>query len=287
MRLPDNALVELEAAWTLAAVYSASPARRDGIGAPDGTYDFDLELPTGASIALEVTTATAPMLASFWHEVHRRDWSDVYLRRDWTVTLVAMSSSRPVASVKQFQREGIPLLRAIEADLSDAGIWVLGQDDAQLTDQGMAAANELRSMGVDNANALTAMGAQNRGGTVAVGAVVDAAATMSMVNNVLEDALADNADKLRRSATTERHLFIVVNDLSLQAFIAAATYSMPRATCALPDGINRVWLAPWLSGPNLQSRFGSLWFVDDEQPWRTTPVPAVRDYSSRCTLQCA
>ena len=99
------------------------------------------------------------------------------------------------------------------------------------------------------------------------------------MNEVLRDAVEANADKLRRSRTTERQLFIVVNDASLSAFVEAATYSMPQILCSLPDGIDRVWLAPWLAGPDPESKFGSLWYVVDGQAWRSMPVPAVRSYA--------
>jgi hypothetical protein len=62
MQPPDpsiSRLLELEAAHLVAAVLDSQPKSRDqrGPGATDGMHDFDVNLPGGDVIALEVTTA--------------------------------------------------------------------------------------------------------------------------------------------------------------------------------------------------------------------------------------
>jgi len=59
MSVPFQRLMELEAAHLVAQILQGQAKSRDmrGPGAIDGTHDFDLALPDGRVVALEVTTA--------------------------------------------------------------------------------------------------------------------------------------------------------------------------------------------------------------------------------------
>ena len=59
MSVPFKRLMELEAAHLAAQVLQGHAKSRDvrGPGAIDGTHDFDVALPDGRVVALEVTTA--------------------------------------------------------------------------------------------------------------------------------------------------------------------------------------------------------------------------------------
>jgi hypothetical protein len=64
-REPDA--FELRAGEIVAALLMGQAVSRDGLGAPDGMHDYDVDLVDGRRVALEVTTATDSDLESLHH----------------------------------------------------------------------------------------------------------------------------------------------------------------------------------------------------------------------------
>ena len=63
------------AAEVVAELLSGSCEPRDGMGAPEGMHDFDVELPDGGRVALEVTTIADHDVVGFHEALADADWA--------------------------------------------------------------------------------------------------------------------------------------------------------------------------------------------------------------------
>jgi len=58
------------------------------------------------------------------------------------------------------------------------------------------------------------------------------------------------------------------------------TFSLPDAAPELPEVIDQVWVALWISGVNPQTNIFSLWHVAAGGQWKILQLPAVRRYAT-------
>ncbi len=202
---------------------------RDIPGAPDATYDFDICLPDGRNIALEVTSAADPELLSM-RAAQGRVWKAPSLSADWWISFAGGS---PV-NIKS-------MLKGLEAHLK-----VLEEHGVTEVSK-YSPASGRRSSAVTEATSqilagrITAARSWNRPapGTPARmlltphrGFISDA----EQVNPLVARAAEDNAKKLRAADADERHLFVWIDED--KAELAMFTQGPPPTVPDLPAGID-------------------------------------------------
>ncbi len=99
---------ERDAAMLMCAQLGGVTTQVDTGGGPEQRHDFDLELPDGTTVAVEVTRHNNPTNLAVLSELHKRDWHFPQLRNDWIVDM------RPVYNVGAVHREIVGLLLALE-----------------------------------------------------------------------------------------------------------------------------------------------------------------------------
>jgi hypothetical protein len=268
---------ELEAAWTAAALLSAKPERRDVVGSPNLTHDYDLLLPDGRVIALEVTRMSVPEVVEMWDAIEALDWGCPELAWNWSISLHAAGRGRSGPRVKRFREKAPALLCILEKESHGrVGDIVAGGLDG-CSQQARLAIEELRRLGTRSGGpvgqpvsgaALVLVGTSGPGGAV----------DGTDVNSGVERAIEDNLTKLRAAPGDERHLFVWVDSTDPGASVAMWSYTRPPAP-GLPAGIDCVWVGLWQGGMNPQSNAFTLWRVVAGGPWEVLDLPAVRDYA--------
>ena len=280
VRPQRGSVLELEAAWTLAALRSGRPIRRDMPGAAPGTHDFDVQLPHGRIIALEVTSSTVPEVVAMWEAIGQLDWAVPSITRSWSVSLQAGERGKAGARVRRFHKEAPSLLKVLESDLPTPPGDLLGNPPEQL----------LSSRALETIQALRALGARNGGpvdtmtgnpplllvGTVGQARWLDG----SSVNRSVAEALSANAEKLAATKADERHLWLWIDSTDSEGAASMHGYSVPAQTPDLDDRADEVWVALWLGQINYETNIGALWHVVAGGEWQTVPVPAVRTYAT-------
>jgi hypothetical protein len=215
-------------------------------GAPDRTHDFDIDLPDGRRIALEVTTIANPDVISFAKAV--RDptwWAASELQTDWAVSLPGPDDDRKAIKVKAARSTIVSALVALEAN----GVPELKHHMldlwAPLPDSTPPAVREaitkLVSVGVGYVRAWGRSDDQvaHVWFMVNSGAVGDS----EQLNDYVVDVAKDNAEKLAAAKASKRHLFVWVGGSRSGAEMAFSLLSPPPAPTAIPPAIDVVWLA--------------------------------------------
>ena len=268
---------ELEAAWTIAAVLSASPKRRDVAGAPDLTHDYDLQLGDGRVVALEVTRMSVPEVVEMWDAIEDIDWACSELTFGWSISLRSAGRGRSGPRVRRFRAKAPALLSILEEEGGGRFGDVVGGSLDGWSERGRRAIEELRQLG---ARSGSPVGQPSGGpalvlvGTSGPGGAVDG----TDLNAGVERAIEDNLTKLRAAPGDERHLFVWVDSTDPGASVAMWSYVRPAAP-RLPAGVDSVWVGLWQGGINPQSNAFTLWRALPCGPWEVLDLPAVRDYA--------
>jgi hypothetical protein len=268
---------EREAAWTVAAMLSARPERRDKQGAPPMTHDFDIHLPDGRTVALEVTSLTVPEVVEMWDAIESLDWACPELTFNWSISLQAATRGQAGTRVRRFRAKAPPLLAILERHNGGPFGDVLGGQGPERSEEERRAIDELRRLGARSGSPVhqPASGpALLVVGTVGPGGTVDG----SVVNQGVWAAARSNLAKLLATQAEERHLFVWADSTDPGALVAMASFARPAAP-RLPDGIDTVWLGLWQRNVNLQSYASTLWRVTPPGAWENLHVPLVRDYA--------
>lgn len=207
---------------------------RDPGGGRQQLHDFDIELPHGRVVAVEVTRHTVPAELAARAEVARRNWQSALLRHDWVVDMVGHYD------VQKVHGRFPALLAAVDA----AGVETF--DLKHRTPSGAAeeALQALREMGARLLYRLTE--ASEGGGRIILGTASVAGSTAAdVLAEVAEQyaGLADNSRKLAAAQADERHLFVWVENAHHQAVAAMAFEILPETAPELPEHVDAVWLA--------------------------------------------
>lgn len=208
--------------------------RRDAGGGPIAYHDFDIQLPGGEVVALEVTRHTLSAAVKARAAVRKKDWSFACLRWNWVVNIAGHGHD-----VREIHRR-IPALLAV---LEEAGIETAHLREDPPPGPAQAALEGLRSLHARLVYRHT--DATDGAGRVILGEASVAGATSPQV--VVQAAehqgnMADNSGKLASAEADERHLFIWVES---HPHVAAAMASdvLPGQAPTLPEHIDVVWLA--------------------------------------------
>lgn len=272
---PDKEQTELEAAWTIAAILLGRPERRDRPGAASMTHDFDIEVPTRGTIALEITTSVFSEFAAFWRGLANTTFDTEALQNSWSISVTPPSEGSNTPSVKRIRNELLSLLIRVEAHLPLGVIDVMWADDAFHDTDAIGAIHGLRSLGVTTANPLPRFGSDRR--QVAIG--TSGFRRHTSMTQVIEERVRDNSAKLARAKAAEKHLFVWITDSDIGNSVTMALDQLPDEGPESMDGIDVVWMGLWSPGFSSESWAQRLWSFSLVQGWTAHRIPLVRTYA--------
>jgi len=245
---------ELAAADVIADALGGRWESRDGEDAPPGMHDFDVILPDGRCIALEVTSAidgavVALSDAAFGREGRQQRWPAPDLANDWILTI----PQRPVR-VAEMMSAMLPILEAFEehgdADVDPHIDHAYVSPRSEMPATVVEAARQMVKLGVARARVLAprAEGDAEMFVTISGGFAGDPGA----VSRLVAERAEPKREKLARAkagSASECHLFVWLDGTQPGAELAVAQMPPPPAP-EIPSEVDVVWLAtPPLAAP--------------------------------------
>lgn len=238
---------ELQAAALVAEQVGGKEVPRDGVGAPAGMHDFDIQLPGGRCIALEVTAVAHPDVVAFHNLMGDTEWVAPTLQTDWWVALPDPEPGRPAIRVKQTKPEIVSALATLEAhDITqlDPGMldeWVRLPESTPPAV--IEAIGRLGSIGIrfvrstgQRADDVARLLFSSHG---------SASSNADQLNDLVAERVEAKQKKLAAAQAPECHLFIWLTDSYPDAELAFSTLPPPPAAPPIPPSIDVVWLARW------------------------------------------
>ena len=272
---PLNDNIELEAAWIVASMTSGDPVKRDLPTAPPETHDFDILLPSGDMIALEVTSSVVGEVAAFWRELRKRPFDTQGLARDWSVNVVNPQLDRPVPNVKELQRWLVAQLKVLEDYVADDTIEVMMEMREHAAIPVRSALENLKRLGVNSANPLRRVSRITAQVAVGTGGPRRVVPLIAMI----EKSTADNERKISKIEASERHLFIWITASDLGNSLRLAVESLPSEKPTIGGPFDLIWVALWSPRYNSEIQAQRLWSVSAETGWTDHRLPMVRSYA--------
>jgi hypothetical protein len=238
--------MELHAAAVVAEQLGGTEEMRDGVDAPDGMHDFDINLPDGRSVALEVTAIADPDVVGFHNLMGDTTWIAPGLRTDWWVGLPEPAPGRPAMRVKRQKPTIVSVLRTLEAhEISALEGWTLepsaplpcGTPPAVLeaiTTLSQIGVLFVRSTGRRPDDAARLLFTSHGSATSNPG----------QLNDLVTERVQAKHEKLAAAEASERHLFIWLTDSYPDAEMAFSMLAPPMPP-AIPAVLDVIWLATW------------------------------------------
>jgi hypothetical protein len=264
-------LFGIHAARVVATVVGGEWAARDVEGAPEGTHDFDVEIPGGISLALEVTTAADPSIISQRHAAFANEWTNPRLTNNWWLA-IRDSPARAQDLITRVVRTMSPLLEQFER---------VGLTTVQARGEG-SAENTLAALPSDLQHARLAMSRlrvaaayalgtppSGRDATISISFRRGLAARSGDLNELVAERAREKVEKLLRSDADERHLFVWLDNSLAAAELAMARLPPPSPGPTLPAGVDVVWLATIGNG----TRIAQLWQARPPGQWVVLAPP--------------
>jgi hypothetical protein len=208
----------------------------DGPTAPPSTYDIKVTLPSGRTIALEVTQDTTPAVRHQRAVAAKLDWTSDRLDAWWEVSALEASDARAIHAevfgfIGELDAAGETKLlvrrpRNSTSSLNDR-LWSLG-------------VRLLYRVRDENPGYVNLSPASEAGST-----------GPSALIEIAEDHAnrEDNATKLANADADERHLWVWVTSDRGQQVAALVGDLMPTEAPKVPDHIETVWLATAYESP--------------------------------------
>jgi hypothetical protein len=257
---------ELAAADVVAGALGGRWESRDGEDDPPGMHDFDVILPHGRCIALEVTSAidgavVALSDAAFGREGRQQRWPAAGLANDWVVTI----PQRPVR-VAEMMSAMLPILEAFEehghADVDPHITYAYVSPRSEMPAPVVEAARRMVDLGVTRARVLAPRADDDAEVFVTISGGF--AGDPGAVNRLVAERAEPKREKLTRAKAdraSECHLFIWLDGTQPGAELAVATMPPPPGP-DIPLEVDVVWLAtPPLAMPE------KLWRARQSAGW--------------------
>jgi hypothetical protein len=236
----DQRLAERIVARTL----GGKAESRDVPGAPDGTHDFDLLLPDGRVIAVEVTRYTesgrvqqVAEIRRWWADEERKAWIVDRLSHGWHVTVGPEAHIRRLHAaigglLQVLEQKGLRKLRTTVSPASTAD------------EESKAAVSRLHDLGVWVVWMFDSLKA---GEVVVVPFEAGGSTGQDLVSAMVEAKAGDKVKTLAGVEADERHVFIWV-EVAQQATMGALAFidlgvpgcELPNPT--LPEGVDAAWV---------------------------------------------
>jgi len=264
-------MTDREQEWSAAALVlgliGGSALMTDIPGARSRTPDFKITRAGGGTIALEVTATTVNNVASTWDAIHKESWSSDVLTSNWSVFIRAPDRSSFPIRINGLAEKVAPHLTALEC----AGVDTFGPNDGlHGSDEEMAATRHLYELGVVQGCVLAAP-CPGEPAEIAIGTVgAFSGPWVDLVNRAVEREVEANKEKLANASADERHLFVWVDQTDPNCQAGIILGPTPATSPCIPNGIDAVWIAPWLPGPTVPT--STLWRVEAGTYWESMPV---------------
>lgn len=256
---------ELAAADIVGDALGGSWISRDGADAQGGMHDFDVNLPDGRCIALEVTGAINEQAvrlseAAYGIEGRERRWPGPGLAYDWLIVI----PQRPIR-IARLMKETVPILTLFEREgltQIDTSVNPAYRTPALTTSPEVTEATfRMFKMGVIEARVLWERPTTEAQLFVTIRSGFSA--DIGRVNELIIERAGPKLEKLIRAEAAERHLFVWLDGTEPEAELAVAMGPSPATPPGVPSGIDVVWLAtPPLTEPQ------RLWRVRPPDQWQ-------------------
>lgn len=260
--MPDKQ--EWAGARLVAGSLRGSIVRTDlqGPGSTDRTPDFAIHV-DGGVIALEVVTTTNGNVAAMHDAAAKSPWVSKKLMGMWSVTLPRPEPYGPA-----------PRIRKVAAQLHD-DLPIIEQQrvyefqvetpPSNASEEVRAAITRLGRVGVIDGMRLHDAPNGQPGGVALSYLGTGSTHHTGLANQRAEWAACKKVHTLGHVEADERHVFIWVpsTDPDLQAGLLLGP--TPSDGPALPDGVDTVWMAPWLPGPTIPTSV--VWRAKRSSGW--------------------
>jgi hypothetical protein len=237
--------LELKAAQIVAEHVDGMEWHRDRPGAPARTHDFDITLPDGRRIALEVTTIADTEVQAFYTVIGDHDWRAPELRADWWVGLAEPEVGGRVIRIKHQKPKIVRALATLEAH-DTTGLDRDALDPCACPPESTPPAVCDAIATLTSAGVLYVQSTGERHDDVARlffsshgGAVSDP----NQLNDLVAERVRVKREKLEAATdASERHLFVWLGDSYPNAELAFSTLPPPEPP-PIPASVDVVWLA--------------------------------------------
>jgi hypothetical protein len=245
---------ERRAARTVASVLGGQAVPHDTEGAPEGSYDFTVELSDGRLIALEITTPEDGAVRALTKAALARRWPAPGLAGSWWLA-VPTASQPSIKRIAKHAPQSLAELELHEVNQVDTHSPLIDQTNTQAV---IDASRRLFALGVSRATALR----EEDDAQIMFSVTGGASGDSEQINALVEEHSGYNIDKLARATNVvERHLFISIPLSQSGAELAMATLPPPSAPPALPNNLDVVWVANWNERRLWRLTAGSNWEV--------------------------
>jgi hypothetical protein len=269
--------LELAAGDIAAAVLEGEAVALDVPGAPDRTVDFEVRLPGGRRVALEVTTATEEDAQRLRVAALGRQYSASELANDWQLGVIEEAGREPVniraliagivPVLEVFERRGITEVETRQSPQYRRPAPGTAQEVVDATlEQFKLGAILTRSWGPRQSPDAASLLLSIHGGF---------SADIDKVNELAAIEAKANSAKLAAADADERHLFMWLTLTHPDAELAVHTGPPPST---LPSGVDVLWLA---------TQGGAEGFGKErvERLWRVRPRTAGKCWTPRGSVR--
>lgn len=238
--------------------------------------DFEIRLPNGSRVTLEVTSSTVSNRAQQVKLIERM-WKCPGIQRNWSVSLDGAGHRKAGARINRFKSEAPPFFVTLEdqcplghGDLLNFGFSL------ELSPTAHEAISALNDLGARHGSLLDKppYGSPH----VALGWIYDNVAEDPSLNEVVGKLTQSNLMKLEKYANGERHLFIWIDQTDYRNYADLFTFQVPTESPVIPASVHRVWVGPWCPGINFDGSLQSLLSTHGTDPWVEHVGPKVADY---------
>jgi hypothetical protein len=273
---------ENEAAWIISTVLSGLPYRLDyrSKGGKTMECDFEIYLPSGLRVALEITSSTVRNRAQQLKLIGGGAWDCPGIKRNWSVQLDGAGPRKAGTRIDTFKSQAGSFFVTLEKECPYGAGDLLNADfSIELSRTAQMAIAGLNELGARHGSLLEKppYGFPR----IYLGWTYEGASDDPSLNEVVEKAALSNREKLEQQSDCERHLFVWIDQTDYRNWADLFTFQFTNDTPHLPESISQVWVGPWSPGINYDGSLQSLLSSNGTDPWIRHVGPRVSEYYER------
>ena len=273
---------ENEAAWIVAAELLGIPKRLDDRSKRVGPMecDFEILLPDGSRLILEVTSSTVKERAEQAKAIGSGAWVCPGIERNWSIQLDGAGRRKTGAGVKKFKSHSPAHLVQLEKECPLGGGDLLNfHFSLDISEAAREAIVALRELGVRHGSLLDKP--PYGPAYAAIGWVYDGVPNDPSLKQVVEEAVLANQGKLKKHSDCEKHLFVWIDQTDYRNWADLLTFQISNEPLEFSTAVDRVWTGPWSPGISFDGSLHSLISSRGNEPWIRHMRPSVADYYQR------